>query len=48
MKKRVALPMLIVIGPGQADEEKKKRRGGESILVLIVCRIFVESFYKIV
>ena len=26
MKKRVALPMLIVIWPGQADEEEKKRQ----------------------
>jgi hypothetical protein len=28
MRKKIALPLLIVIGPGQADEEKKKRRGG--------------------
>ena len=33
MKKRVALPLLIVIGPGQVDEEEKKRRAGESVIV---------------
>jgi hypothetical protein len=33
MKKRVALPLLIVIVPGQADEVENKRRGGESVIV---------------
>ena len=48
MRKRIALLLLIVIGPGQGDEEEKKGRDVESILVLIVFRIFVESFSKIV
>ena len=48
MRKRIALPLLIVIGPGQGDEEEKTGSDGDSILVLIVSRIFVESFYKIV
>ena len=47
MRKRIALPLLIVIGPGQGDEEEKKGRDVESILVLIVSRIFVESFISL-
>ena len=45
MRKRIALPMLIVIWPGQADEEEKKRMGGESMLVLIVLSICVDCLY---
>ena len=50
MRRRFALPLLIAIVPGQADEEEKKKRDGERILVLIVleylCNVFIRLLNK--
>ena len=47
MRKRIALPLLIVIWPGQKNKEEKKKRDGERILVLIVLEYLWSVFIRL-